>query len=177
MSELAKIGRGALISVGLLMLVVTISLVGPAYRFPEPKPFSGPDIFNPYSALDTTQGWKRAVLHTHTRVEGPWPVNECPYWPGHVDSVYRSLGYDIITFSNHNELTVHPTDPALQVNVYEHGYNLNKFHLLVFGSRKVIHWDPLVLFTSSQKQFCLHYLGKGADFIQMNHPYRTLAVA
>ena len=177
MSELAKIGRGALISVGLLMLVVTISLVGPVYRFPEPKPFSGPDIFNPYSALDTTQGWKRAALHTHTRVEGPWPVNECPYWPEHVDSVYRSLGYDIITFSNHNELTVHPTDPALQVNVYEHGYNLNKFHLLVFGSRKVIHWDPLVLFTSSQKQFCLHYLGKGADFIQMNHPYRTLGTS
>ena len=161
----------------LAALVITVSLAGPVYRFPEPKPFEGPDIFNPYASLDTAQGWKRAVLHTHTRVKGPWPVNECPYWPEYVDSVYRSLGYDIVTFSNHNELTLHPTDPALQVNVYEHGYNLNKFHLLVFGSPKVIHWDPLVLFTSSQKQFCLHYLGKRADFIQMNHPYRTLGTS
>ncbi|MBR4775792.1 MAG: hypothetical protein IK008_06815 [Bacteroidales bacterium] len=181
MSRLAKIGKAVLKTAGLLallaVLVITISLAGPVYRFPDPKPFSGPDIFNPYASLDTTRGWKRAVLHTHTRVKPGWPVNECPYWPAHVDSVYRSLGYDIVTFSNHNELTSHPTDSALQVNVYEHGYNINKFHLLVFGSKKVIHWDPLLLFTTSQKQFCLNYLGKSADFIQMNHPYRTLGTS
>ena len=181
MTILAKIGKGALKSVGLLLLLflllLTVSLVGPVYRFGKPQPFSGPDIFNPYAALDTAQGWKRSVLHTHTRVDGPWPVNECPYGPEHVDSVYRSLGYDIITFSNHNELTEHPTDEALQVNVYEHGYNINKYHLLVFGSDKVIHWDPLLLITTSQKQFCLDYLDEGSDFIQMNHPYRTLGTS
>lgn len=161
----------------LFLIAVAVTAVGPVYRFPSPQPFSGPDIFNPYAALDTAQGWKRSVFHTHTKVDGPWPVNECPYWPQHVDSVYRSLGYDIITFSNHNELTPHPTDSALQVSVYEHGYNINKYHLLVFGAPEVIHWDPLLLLTSSQKQFCLDYLGRTSDFIQMNHPYRTIGTS
>ena len=143
------------------LLVVTVSEVSPVYRFAAPQPFSGPDIYNPYASLDTLQGWKRANFHTHTRVKGPWPPNECPQWPAYVDSVYRTLGYEIITFSNHNELTVHPTDSSLQVNVYEHGYNIPQYHKLVFGSQKVIHWDVLLPLTASQKQFELDYLGRG----------------
>lgn len=156
------------------MLALAVTAVSPIYNFRGPQPFSGEDIFNPYSSLDTTLGWKRANFHTHTRVEGPWPMNECPRWPDYTDSVYRALGYDIVTFSNHNEITTHPYDSTLQVNVYEHGYNLPKFHKLVFGSRKVIHWDPLLPLLASQKQWALDYLGRSCDFIQMNHPYRVL---
>ena len=155
------------------LLALCVTGVSPVYDFRGPQPFAGDDIFNPYASLDTAQGWKRAVFHTHTRVKGPWPVNECPYWPEHVDSVYRELGYDIVTFSNHNEITVHPYDSSLQVNVYEHGYGIPQFHKLVFGSRKVIHWDALLPLTASQKQFQLDYLGRSSDFIQMNHPYRV----
>ena len=156
------------------LLALAVTSVSPIYNFRGPQPFSGEHIFNPYSALDTTQDWKRANFHTHTRVSGPWPMNECPRWPDYTDSVYRALGYDIVTFSNHNEITTHPYDTALQVNVYEQGYNINKYHKLVFGSRKVIHWDPLLYLTASQKQWNLDYLGRSSDFIQMNHPYRTL---
>ena len=156
------------------LLALAVTSVSPIYNFRGPQPFSGEHIFNPYSALDTTQGWKRANFHTHTRVSGPCPMNECPRWPDYTDSVYRALGYDIVTFSNHNEITTHPYDTALQVNVYEQGYNINKYHKLVFGSRKVIHWDPLLYLTASQKQWNLDYLGRSSDFIQMNHPYRTL---
>ena len=156
------------------LLALAVTAVSPIYNFRGPQPFSGEDIFNPYSRLDTTQGWKRANFHTHTRVSGPWPMNECPRWPDYTDSVYRALGYDIVTFSNHNEITTHPYDSTLQVNVYEHGYNLPKFHKLVFGSRKVIHWDPLLPLLASQKQWALDYLGRSSDFIQMNHPYRVL---
>lgn len=159
--------------ISLFVLTLVISSVGPVYRFRAPRAFSGEDIFNPYAALDTAQGWKRANFHTHTRVKGPWPMNECPEWPAYVDSVYRVLGYDIVTFSNHNEITTHPYDTALQVNVYEHGYSIPQYHLLVFGSEKVNHWDPLLPLTASQKQFALDYLGKTSDFIQMNHPYRV----
>ena len=156
------------------LLALAVTAVSPIYNFRGPQPFCGEDIFNPYSKLDTTQGWKRANFHTHTRVSGPWPMNECPRWPDYTDSVYRALGYDIVTFSNHNEITTHPYDSTLQVNVYEHGYNLPKFHKLVFGSRKVIHWDPLLPLLASQKQWALDYLGRSSDFIQMNHPYRVL---
>ena len=158
----------------LLVLAVLVTGVSPIYRFRAPAPFEGPDVFNPYRGMDTAYCWKRALFHCHTRVKGPFPVNECEYWPQETWDALQKYGYDIVTFSNHNELTRHPFDTALQVNVYEHGYSPFKFHKLVFGSRKVIHFDPLLPLLASQKQFELDYLGKGSDFIQMNHPYRTV---
>jgi hypothetical protein len=122
------------------------------------------------------QGWKRANFHTHTRVKGPFPPNECEAWPQETYDTYRKLGYDIVTFSNHNELTTHPFDAQLQVNVYEQGYSPFKFHKLVFGSPSVTHWDPLVPILTSQMQFELDYLGRSSDFIQINHPYRTIGL-
>ena len=158
----------------LFLLLVWITGVSPIYNFRAPQPFSGPDIFNPYSAMDSASAWKRANFHTHTRVEGPWPMNECPYDAAYTDSVLRSLGYDIVTFSNHNEITEHPYDSTLQVNVYEQGYSPFKFHKLVFGSPSAKHWDPLLPLLASQMQFELDRLGADADFIQINHPYRTV---
>ena len=157
----------------LFALTATVLLsISPIYRFEEPKPFSGPDIFNPYESLDTAIGWKRANFHTHTKVKGLF--NECAFWPAQVDSAYREFGYDIVTFSNHNALTQHPYDPSLQVNVYEHGYNLFKYHKLVFGCSKVNRFDNIFPLLTSQKQFQLDLLGRDADFIQMNHPFRTI---
>ena len=157
----------------LLFLGVLATSVSPIYRFREPKAFSGPDIFNPYRDLDTAYCWKRASLHTHTRVKGPFPPNESEAWPQEVYDAYAKLGYDIVTFSNHNEITTHPFDSTLQVNVYEQGYSPYKFHKLVFGSERVKHLDPMVPMLASQRQFELNRLGKDADILQINHPYRT----
>lgn len=157
---------------GLAVLVLCFS-VSPVYDFEAPHPFEGPDIFNPYASLDSCVAWKRANFHTHTRVKGPFPPNECDYWPSEVLEAYKALGYDILTFSNHNELTQHPTDPQLQVNVYEHGYGLFKYHKLVFGASRVIWFDHLLPLMASQKQWQLDYLGKDSDFIVLNHPFRT----
>lgn len=156
-----------------VLLAVLVTSVSPVYDFGPERPFSGPDIFNPYkkACTDTSFIWKRANFHTHTRVKGP--LNECEYWPAETDEAYRKLGYDIVTFSNHNELTVHPYDTALQVNVYEHGINLFKYHKLVFGCSRVNRFDHLIPLFTFQKQFQLDLLGKDSDFIQMNHPLRT----
>lgn len=156
-------------------LVFTGTAVSPIYNFQAPKPFEGADIFNPYSQLDTAIGWKRSLFHCHTRVNGP--LNECRFTAEETLETLKKLDYDIVTFSNHNEITPHPTDSTLQVNVYEHGYSPFKFHKLVFGSRKVKHFDPLLPLLASQKQFELDYLGDGSDFIQMNHPYRTVGTS
>jgi len=153
------------------VMAIVATSVSPVYTFDRPSPFAGPDIFNPYRNIDTAYCWKRANFHTHTRVEGIF--NECEYWPAEVDEALRRFGYDIVTFSNHNKLTEHPTDPSLQVDVYEHGYNLFKYHKLVFGSGKVNRFDHLLPFFTFQKQFQLDILGKDSDFIQMNHPLRT----
>ena len=158
----------------LVLMVVTASEVSPIYNFRAPAPFSGEDIFNPYRDLDTAFCWKRANFHTHTRVKGPFPPNECPMWPQETYDSLKGYGYDIVTFSNHDELTRHPFDSSLQVNVYEHGTSPFKFHKLVFGCDRVKYFDVLLPLMASQKQFELDYLGKDSDFIQINHPYRTI---
>ena len=152
-------------------MAIAITSFSPVYRFRAPKPFSGPDIYNPYSKLDTAILWKRANFHTHTRVEGI--MNECEYWPAEVYSKLENLGYDIVTFSNHNELTTHPFDTSLQVNVYEHGLNLLKYHKLVFGPDKVMRYDHLLPVFAFQKQFQINCLNEDSDLVQINHPLRT----
>lgn len=155
----------------IVVACAAITSISPIYDFKAPSRFSGPDIYNPYRDFDTTQCWKRANFHTHTRVEGL--MNECEYWPAEVLEWYERFGYDIVTFSNHNELTAHPTDKDLQVDLYEHGYNLFKFHKLVFGAKEVMRFDHLLPFTASQKQFQIELLSRDADIIQINHPLRT----
>ena len=88
------------------IMAIFATSVSPVYTFDEPSPFTGSDIYNPYRNLDTALCWKRANFHTHTRVEGI--MNECDYWPDEVLKRYEALGYDIVTFSNHNEQTTHP---------------------------------------------------------------------
>lgn len=155
-----------------LLIVICVFSVSPIYDFSSPEPFSGPDIYNPYAGLDTSICWKRANFHTHTRVDNI--LNECPEYPDVVLEDYRKLGYDILTFSNHNQLTVHPTDSTLQVNVYEHGYSLFKFHKLVFNPERMMLYDHLLPLFVSQKQWQYDYLSRNADFIVMNHPDRTI---
>ena len=155
----------------LAILAVAATSFSPVYRFRDPVPFSGPDIFNPYSQLDSGNCWKRANFHTHTRVEGL--LNECDYWPAEVYAVLERLGYDIVTFSNHNELTEHPFNPDLHVSVYEHGYNLLKYHKLVFGTEAVQHFDHILPLFAFQKQFQINRLSEDAELIQINHPSRT----
>lgn len=148
------------------------SNISPIFSFEPPEPFSGPDIFNPYSGMDWDTGWKRANFHTHTRVNGIF--NECEEWPDTVWNDYMKLGYDILSFSNHNELTEHPFDPALQIDVYEHGYNVFQYHKLVFGPKDGVNlFDNLTPFLTSQRQWQLDLLGRDADFIILNHPDRT----
>ena len=168
---LAYIWRG----VATLLLIATLSIVAtsisPIYHFPEPQPFSGADIFNPYRNIDSAHCWKRANFHTHTRVEGI--MNECELWPEGVIEAYDRFDYDIVTFSNHNEITTHP-NPELQVDLYEHGYNILKFHKLVFGPKSgVWHFDHLVPILTSQRQWQIDMLTKECDFLQLNHPLRT----
>lgn len=164
---------GKVLSVILLVFatVVLASEFSPIYDFQQPAPFSGPDIYNPYESLDTAISWKRANFHTHTKVDHI--LNECPEYPDVVYADYRKLGYDILTFSNHNQLTEYPDSATIRADVYEHGVNLFKFHKLVFGPKRMLLWDPLLPLLVSQKQWQYDYLSGNADFIVMNHPDRT----
>lgn len=167
----AKIIATLLLTAVFILVVFSVS---PIYRFEGPVPFSGNRIYNPYAGLDTSIGWKRACLHTHTKVDKG--INECPYYPDVVYNDYIGYGYDILGFSNHQALTPHPVDSSLYIAVYEHGYNLFKFHLNPFGASKVEKFDHIIPFLLSQKQFMIDRLSKDADFIQFNHPDRTISI-
>lgn len=154
----------------LAVIVITVFSVSPIYRFSRPRPFSGPDIYNPYEGL--SGNWTRASFHTHTKVDNI--LNECPEYADVVLEDYRKFGYGIVAFSNHNLLTEHPSDSSLQINVYEHGYSIAKFHKLVFNPGRMHLFDHILPLLNSQKQWQYDYLGKDADFVMMNHPDRTL---
>lgn len=179
MGKFASIGkniaRALLKSCIAIVLLATLGIVAssvsPIYDFVPTHRFAGSDIYNPYHNFDPAKGWKRANFHTHTRVEGI--TNECSHTPEEVLAAYESLGYNIVTFSNHNKKTNHPKGEEHQSNSYEHGYNLLKFHKLVFGADKVEHFDHLLPILPSQKQFQIELLADDADLIQLNHPLRT----
>lgn len=151
-----------------IILAVVATSVSVVYDFAEPKPFSGEDIFNPYTNFDKNIGWSRANFHTHTRVEGL--LNECEYSPEQTIEAYAPYGYEVITLSNHNKITPHPT---ADTRVYEHGYNLAKFHKLVFGAEKVWGFDNLLPIFPFQKQMQLDRLAAQSDIVVLNHPLRT----
>lgn len=157
-----------------IMLAVCVTGISPIYRFPIPHPFCGPDIFNPYRNLRLAQDgpiWKRANFHTHSGNGGVF--DECKHSTAETADSLRGFGYDIITFSNHNALTRLPDGVLPRMNVYEHGWNLLKFHKLVFGCTRVIPWDNLMPLLASQRQFQLDLLEKSCRLLQINHPSRT----
>ena len=159
----------------LVVILVAISIAiatsfSPIYDFAEPRPFCGPDIYNPYRDIDTAHCWKRANIHTHTRVEGI--LNECEFSADSVYHIYKSFDYDIIGFTNHNELTKHPIDKELQMDIYEHGYNALNYHIMTYGAKRVWLYDALMPLFASQKQFMLDKLSDDADLVQINHPQR-----
>lgn len=173
--KIMKIILKALAVIILIAIIGTaVMSVSPIYRFEGPSPFSGDMIYNPYACYDSTVGWKRACLHTHTRVDKG--INECPWYPDVVYSDYMSYGYDILGFSNHQALTPHPVDTSLYIAAYEHGYNLFKFHLNAFGVERVYKFDHLLPVLLSQKQFMIDRLAADGDFVQFNHPDRTLTI-
>lgn len=63
---LAALGKTVVALILIALLAVFVTSVSPIYDFSEPKPFSGPDIFNPYKRAgeDSAFCWKRANFHT-----------------------------------------------------------------------------------------------------------------
>lgn len=155
----------------LSLILITVFSVSPIYSFRTPRPFSGPNVYNPYDAV--SGNWLRACFHVHTKVDNIF--NECTEEPDSVLADYRRFGYDIVAFSNHNVLTPAPSDSSAGIPVYEHGFGLTKFHTHVFNPTRLRLYDHAFPILVSQKQWQYDYLGRDADFLMMNHPDRSAA--
>jgi hypothetical protein len=166
MRRIVKIlGKCTATIVAVVLLAIVGTSVTAIYDFAPIKPFAGNDIFNPYRNLDTSKRWQRASFHNHCRVEGI--LNECEYSADTVRERLERFGTNIVTISNHNEIS--EGDAPL----YEHGYNLLKFHKLVFGAERVIRFDHLLPIFLSQRQMQMDLLLATGDIVQFNHPLRT----
>ena len=137
------------------------------YDFPEPKPFSGDRLYNPYENLN--QQWYKANFHAHSY---SWAgLTNGKQTEHEVIQKYKEEDYDLIYLSNYHKiyLTYPPENPS-SLSVYEHGYSTTKTHRLVFGSDSPSYFDIPLYFNTSAKQYLLKELKNESKLLAIAHP-------
>jgi hypothetical protein len=151
----------------LIVLLIAAALPyfeAPVYRFPEPRPFSGPAWWNPYDHLHGA--WKMASLHAHGRA---WQgLTNGRQTDEDVVKAYRGMGYDIAGVSDYHVIAAQAGVATMPL--YEHGYNLGKIHQLAIGAHRVEWLDYPLFQYRSQKQFIINRLLASADLVAPVHP-------
>ena len=151
------------------VLVVTIEyLLCPFYNFPEPRPFSGDKLFNPYQTIDDPQ-WKKGNFQVQSYswlglTDGRKNSNEA------IDSVYTYMTYDIRAISDYQKISRYGDDRESYIPVYEHGYGIWKNHQVLLGARKILWTDYPIFQTLHHKQHILNLLRDDNELIYIAHP-------
>lgn len=159
-----------MIPLGLITLVLVIwglqLIQSRLYKFPDPQPFVGEELYNPYAGLEGL--WLKCNVHAHAYTHlgltnGKQPGNE-------ILEHYRSLGYDISAISDYHSINKHQNTSAPSfIPFYEHGYNANKTHQLV-SSMHVSPFDLAFNLNRSNKQYVIDRLKWHAPLVILAHP-------
>ena len=105
--------------------------LAPVYRFPFPRSFGGPALWNPYAHL--AGSWQRANLHAHGYA---WSgLTNGTHTDDEVVAAYRQRGYSVAGVSDYQWIAARHGAPTLPL--YEHGYNISKEHQLAIGAERV----------------------------------------
>lgn len=150
--------------VGVGVLALLPYAWGPVYRFPDARPFSGSQIWNPYASLSGT--WQRANLHAHGRAWGG--VTSGVQTDEEVVARYHELGYAVAGVSDYQRIAAHHGVDT--VPVYEHGFNAGKNHQLAIGAHAVDWFDFPLWQTWSNQQYVIDRVGAKAELVGLNHP-------
>lgn len=151
------------------VILILQFIVNTKYSFPEPHPFQGKFIYNPYRNIDKGK-WKRANFHAHTRkfLDPKKKVSRSTFV---LDSIYRSFGYDIIGISDYQSINKYEIRNNWFVPEYEHGYQYYKNHQLVLNAKKISWLDYPFRQTLDNKQFVINQLKKDTTvLITIVHP-------
>jgi hypothetical protein len=156
----------------LIFIVIALILqfgINVKYKFPEPHPFNGGYLYNPYSNIDTSM-WKISNFHAHThKFAGNTNTTLKNSWS--LDSLYSYLGYDIISISDYQNINKFESKKLWYIPVYEHGYQYYKNHQLVLNAKKVNWTDYFFRQTLNNKQFVLNRLKKDTSvLVTIVHP-------
>lgn len=158
---------GTLLSVLMAWLLIDQYIVCPTYVFPEPRPFAGDSLYNPYRGFRGEE-WAMANFHAHTAswfglTNGKGDASD-------VHNAYDSMGYGIRLISEYQKISRHGDSSRSYISAYEHGYNLPKAHHLVLGSASVVWKDYVLPQTLSNKQHLLDRLAEPGNAVVVNHP-------
>ena len=157
-----------------IILIVVISvLIYPYvqsrhYQFPEPAPFTGNSIYNPYGEMSGK--WLKANFHAHTRAWGG--LTNGKQTSKEITDFYKGqLHYDIACISNYESIDPYlPVEDPRFIPVYEHGLNPFKTHQLVIGAKKPDYYEMMLGQSRDNKQYILERLSEQAPFVTLNHP-------
>jgi hypothetical protein len=136
----------------------------PVYRFPEPTPFTGPTLHNPYAGIRGE--WRRANLHAHGHSWGG--ITNGEQASADVVTAYEGLGYEIAGVSNYHSIASQQGIKTLPL--YEHGYNVSKRHQLAIGARWVDWLDYPLWQGLSQQQFVIDRVARTTALVGLTHP-------
>ncbi len=155
-----------------LIIITLFQGASPIYDFPQSKPFSGAQLYNPYQTIDSlgfAQDFKKTNIHAHESRKGMPFEYMHDYKEGEFAAIYKDAGYEYALVSDHQYI-----NPISPVEAYEHGINLNNFHINSYGTDDVWWFDfPLMFRKESQMQWQIDKLRKrDATMISINHPYR-----
>lgn len=156
------------IIIALVFVVAMEYLISPVYIFPEPKPFSGDKLFNPYEGVDSTH-WRKANFQIQSKqwlgiTDGRKNTNEA------IDSIYALLGYDVPAISDYQHINRYGENLDRYIPVYEHGYGIRKNHHVMIGADHVIWTDYPFFQTIHHKQHMLNVLRPTSELIFIAHP-------
>ena len=158
--------RNVLIRVGVAVavLVLTPYVWGPIYHFPDPNPFRGSELWNPYEAASGS--WLRANLHAHGKAwvgltNGQQPDEE-------VARRYSNLGYDLPGVSDYQKIAAKRGVGTFPL--YEHGYNIQKSHQIAIGAHSVEWFDFPLWQGLSNHQYVIDRVKRKAELVALAHP-------
>ena len=152
-----------------LVFIFTLKyLTAPFYVFPEPEPFSGDQLFNPYEGIDSNF-WRKGNFQIQSEAwfgitDGRKNTNEA------IDSVYTELDYDIITISDYQKINSYGEDKDAYIPVYEHGYGVYKNHHVMIGDERVVWKDYPIIHTLHHKQHMMNALRSTSELVFIAHP-------
>lgn len=137
------------------------------YKFPDPSPFSGNEIYNPYENLPETS--YRANFHAHSVA---WKnVTNGHNTEKDIFDAYTEHGYDIPGISNYHKISRYAEDKTdLYIPEYEHGYNIFKSHCLAISPDEVSKFDYPLWQLTSHKQKIIENIKANNGYVAMAHP-------
>nr|WP_295924058.1 hypothetical protein [uncultured Dyadobacter sp.] len=137
------------------------------FQFYQPAPFHGNAIYNPYKSAKPDH-WVKCNFHAHARswngiTNGNGTAND-------IHNAYKALKYGVHCVSNYHSIDTTGSLKKSYISAYEHGFNVNKTHQLVLGSKKVLWLDYLFPQTIHNKQDVLNHLREANSITILNHP-------